>query len=509
MSLDIQIRPASLDSGYNPDVLTCLANLSNDEVFTPPTLANAMLDQLPDELWSDPNAKFLDPVSKSGVFLREIAKRLMIGLESQIPDVQDRINHIYTKQLYGIGITELTALLTRRSLYCSKFANGKYSIVTAFDNEDGNIDFTRVEHKWFVGKCVFCGASQSEYDRDEALETHAYKFIHTNKPEELYKMEFDVIIGNPPYQLSTGSASAQATPLYDKFVTQAKKLKPRFLTMIIPGRWYAGGMGLDNFRNEMLSDGRIRKLVDYPNASEVFPGIALRGGVCYFVWDRDHPGESEYTSISGNVKNTAIRKLDEYPVFIRWNQALKIVEKVSNKKEESLSGIVSGVSPFGIPTSIKGSSTKKAGYIPLRTSQGIKYIDKLEVKTGTTWLHKYKVLVSQLISGNLETPPFKVLSLLETLAPEEVCTHTYIVAGSFDNKKEADNLRSYLSTRFVRFLLVQSISNMHVSRDKFRFVPTQDFTQDWTDEKLYKKYDLKEEEIAFIESIVKPMELGN
>ncbi|WP_256856287.1 Eco57I restriction-modification methylase domain-containing protein [Rodentibacter genomosp. 2] len=214
---------------YNPDVLNCLANLSNDEVFTPPELVNQMLDCLPDTLWQDPNAKFLDPVCKSGVFLREIAKRLIIGLEWQIPDLQTRLNHIFTQQLYGIAITEITALLSRRSLYCSKKANGEHSICTKFDTEEGQIFYQRVEHRWQEGKCSECGASQQVYDR-LTMENHAYGFIHQQARTALglEKMKFDVIIGNPPYQLKTGE-SAQAVPIYHKFIQQAKKIKSRLL----------------------------------------------------------------------------------------------------------------------------------------------------------------------------------------------------------------------------------------------------------------------------------------
>jgi len=219
---------------YNPDVLTCLANLSNDEVFTPPLIANKMLDLLPQEIWSDKNVKFLDPVSKSGIFLREIVKRLDEGLKNTIKDHDERIEHILKNQVFGIAITELTALLSRRTVYCSKSAIGPYSITSSFDNDAGNVRFDEVRHEWDGEKCRFCGVNKALFDRGDDLESHAYQFIHTENPQEIFNMKFDVIVGNPPYQMNVGVEKENyAIALYQKFVDQAKKLNPRFLTMII------------------------------------------------------------------------------------------------------------------------------------------------------------------------------------------------------------------------------------------------------------------------------------
>jgi len=490
---------------YNPDVLSCLANLSNDEVFTPPAVVNQMLDLLPQELFASPKTKFLDPATKSGVFLREITKRLIKGLENEIPDLRARVDHILQNQVFGIATTELTSLVARRSLYCSKYPNCKYS-VSKFDTVEGNIRFRSLKHTFVNGRCKWCGASASQFDRDASLESHAYEFIHTSNPEEIFNMKFDVIISNPPYQMNTGGSKSQAVPIYNLFVEQAIKMKPHYLVMIIPGRWYSGGMGLDEFRTIMLNNHHVKVLVDYPNAEECFSGVEIRGGVCYFLWDREYSGECLVSNIVGGGKNEMRRHLDEFPVFVRWNSGLRIIQRITSLKEDPMSMIVSSVSPFGLATSYCGEDTKFNGAITLYSSKGISYLNEKAIDLRNPYLRKYKVMFTRPISGNMETPPFKVIALLDVLKPYEVCTHTYLVAGCFDNKRMAENLRSYLRTKFARFLLALSISGMDISREKFRFVPLQDFSKPWTDEELYKKYKLTDEEIEFIESMIKPME---
>lgn len=493
---------------YNPDVLSCLANLSNDEVFTPPNLANQMLDMLPQELFSNKNTTFLDPCCKSGVFLREIAKRLIVGLEKDFPDLQKRLNHIFTKQLFGIAITELTSLLARRSVYCSKHADGKYSICSDFDDENGNIRFERTEHTWENGRCKYCGANQEEYDREDGLETHAYQFIHN--PKDLLKMKFDVIIGNPPYHLSTGGTKSQAIPLYHLFVEQAKKLNPRYITMIIPSRWFAGGMGLDNFREEMLKDKRIREIVDYVNAKDCFPGISLGGGVNYFLWDRDNKGKCKITNIHDNKKTTSIRALDDMKVFVRYNEAVSIIDKVKKVSHSSISEIVSSLCPFGIQSKVRGKLQPFKDSLTLYASDGVSYVPISSVTSGYEYIKNYKVMISKVTSEHAGEPnkdgKYKVLSTIKVLEPDEICTFSYFLIGKDTSRKVIENISGYLKTRFVRFLLLLSVSSINLSKDKFQFVPMQDFNETWTDEKLYKKYGLTQEEIDFIESMIRPME---
>lgn len=524
--------------GRNPDVLTCIANLSNDEVFTPPEFANRMLDTLTEawaadydgaNLWANPSVRFLDPVTKSGVFLREITSRLAEGLKEKMPDLQARVDHILTKQVFGIGITHLTSLLARRSLYCSKHAKGEHSIAKSFKNDAGNVWFERTEHTWDGEKCRFCGASKKSLDRGEGLETHAYAFIHTDDVKarvgEVFggDMQFDVIIGNPPYQLNTDGFGTQARPIYQQFVQQAKALDPRFLCMITPARWFSGGMGLDEFRESMLGDDRVRSIDDYLTASDVFPGVGLKGGVCYFLWDRDNPGTCRVTTYyKDKSPSTATRPLLEEgaDVFIRFNEGLSILKKVvavetgsrkslalpENKKFMKL---VSSIGAFGLESTFRGKEKKAANDLKVYRNGGIGYVARSKVSREQAVFDKWKVFIGRAApgTGNRDTYPHKIISTPFIGEPGSISSWTYMYIGPFDSKTECESVLSYLSCRLTRLLILLHKPSQDTTRRVYTFVPTQEWNKQWTDEDLYAKYDLSTSEIAFIESIVRPMDL--
>ena len=526
--------------GGNPDVLTCIANLSNDEVFTPPGFAARMLDALAEawgaandgeDIWANPDVTFLDPFTKSGVFLREITVRLTDGLAEAIPDLRERVEHILTRQVYGIAITSLTSMLARRSVYCSKDATGKHSIAKSLDDEAGNIRFEPLEHTWVQGKCKFCGASKATLGREPGLETHAYEFIHTGditaRITELFGegMQFDVIIGNPPYQLSDGGFGTSAAPIYDKFVEQAKKLNPRLLTMVIPARWFAGGKGLDDFREAMLKDDRLRSIDDYLSAADVFPGVGLKGGVCYFLWDRDNPGPCRVTThFKDWPQSTASRPLLEpgVDVFIRFNEGLAILKKVTvaeTGQNESLSlpenkrfdRMVSSSKPFGLRTFFQGNAVKTPGDVLVHQNGGKGYIARSEISTGTHLIDKWKVYAGRNApgTGNRDTYPHRILSTPFVGEPGSISSETYLCIGPFDSKSEAESALSYLFCRLTRLLVLLHKPSQDTTRKVYTFVPTQDWTKRWTDEDLYAKYDLTSREIAFVETVIRPMELAS
>jgi len=514
--------------GHNPDVLSCIANLSNDAVFTPPEFVNAMLDSLAAQwgkdnsdsnIWEDETVTFLDPSTKSGVYLREIVKRLNAGLTKEIPDLTERIDHILTKQVFGIATEKLTSLLARRSLYCSKNANGIHSIARTFTNQDGNIWFERTQHDWHRGKCSFCSASESEYSRGEDLETYAYPFTHTSEIETRITqmfgedMRFDVIIGNPPYQLSDGGGGGSASPIYHQFIQQAMKLEPRYISMVTPSRWFAGGRGLNNFRKIMLEDGRLRVIVDYVQEKDAFPNVNINGGVNYFLWDRDHIGECEITTVApgGKKGEPLIRSLNESDIFVRRNESIPILAKVRKKKEPTFEHRVSPLKPFGLRTFFHGSSVRThKSNIKLHGSGRISWVSEADLETNVGWAKKWKVLIPRATDGN-ENYPLPIWDQVGPFVsgPSEACSETYLVASLAKSKTEAEFIAAYMRTKFFRFMVSLRKSTQDNKASLFAFVPDLEYDHKWTDSELYKRYSLSKEDIIFIDSMIRKMNFTN
>lgn len=513
--------------GRNPDVLTCIANLSNDEVFTPPEFANRMLNTLAEawsadhkgaNIWADRNVRFLDPCTKSGVFLREITKRLTNGLAREIPDLDERVNHILTKQVFGIGITNLTSLLARRSVYCSKHAQGKHSIARGFSSDAGNVWFERLEHTWDDTRCTYCGAPRAIFDREEGLETHAYAFIHTDdikaRLAELFggDMQFDVVIGNPPYQMTGGAGGSSDSSIYHLFVEQAQRLDPRYLSMVIPSRWLAGGRGLDDFRSSMLGGKHLRSLVDFPASKETFPGVEIKGGICYFLWSKDYSGKCEVTVTREGEASTSLRDLGEFDVFIRDPQAVAILHKVLAKGEPSITSILSRDTPFGIPSNFEEFHERaRSGDVPLfliqRMKRKVGYIPKKTISKNADLIDTFKVLLPKAFNGG-DAIPHQIVGKPELAPSPSACTQSYIFLR-LDSERAARSAQAYYTTRFFRFLVSLRKITQDALHSTFKWVPMQTWNRTWTDEALYDKYGITLKERAYIESQVKEMSLDD
>lgn len=537
--------PFALRNSYNPDVLTCIANLSSDEVFTPPEFANRMLDTLADgwaasnagaNIWANSTVTFLDPFTKSGVFLREIVKRLVAGLKGEILNLQDRLDHILSKQIFGIGITQLTSLLARRSLYCSKSANGEYSIgKNVFNDEIGHILFERIEHTWTGGtvvetadkkgkavmkteggRCKYCGSPQVNLDRGSEAETYAYAFIHTDDIKARMAtlwgedMQFDVIIGNPPYQIDD-KGGHRPVPLYNKFVDRAKALDPRFVVMVTPSRWMAGGLGLSAFRSGMLSDTRLRTLVDYPVASEVFPGVEVKGGVSYFLWDRDHAGSCQFSTVRGGVVHGPIkRRLDQYDILVRDSVGVPILNRVMAKREPTFESIVASVRPFGdkLRSNFRDYKKVKGGQyvVPLLVNEGG---IRTEVWTRSEYITanqgiagQWKVFLPKAGSDGGQRVPNAVIGSPRIGRPGQVSTETYLAIGPFGSEQDVKAAYTYLTTKFARYLIsLRKISQDNVP-STFRWLPIPDWSQPLSDDALASRYRVSKAEQAHIAGMV-------
>jgi site-specific DNA-methyltransferase (adenine-specific) len=324
-------------------------------------------------------------------------------------------------------------------------------------------------------------------------------------------MKTDAIVSNPPYQVMDGGTDRGAVPVYQHFVEIAKQCKPNYISMIMPARWYAGGRGLDDFREVMLSDKRIQSLFDFETSKDLFPTVDIAGGLCYFLWHKTNTSPCRVYNVSPFGSYSAERYLDEFPVFVRSNTSVPILKKVTAQTSQYLNSLVLSINPFGFRTYYRGRSEKKAGDIKILTSEGWSYVSKGEINKGTDYVHKYKIIVGRFVpsNGELNVKPgegYRVLTTPRILKTDEINTETYIDTAVFDTLDEATNYKNYLCTKFARYLLRQAITSVNVTRECFAFVPIQDFTRPWTDTELYAKYGLTEEEKALIEAMIKPIE---
>ncbi len=499
-----------------PDVLDCLANLSNDEVFTPVRIANEILDKFPQELFRDPETKFLDPVCKSGVFLREITKRLMNGLGNMFPDPRERLDHILHKQVFGIAITELTSLVSRRTLYCTPYPSSKFSI-SPFRTIDGNIRYKQIPHTFRKGACIYCGVNENAFPNKEDKENHAYEFIHNMEPEKVFKMKFDVIIGNPPYQMEDGGHGKSAIPIYHKFIQKAIEMEPRYVSMIVPSRWMAGGKGLDKFRADMLGDNRISYIHNFEDASECFAGVDIAGGISYFLWDRNKTDpDVKIVTEWKHERTESVRPLLEEgcDVFIRDHHLIPILKKVRAVDDTSFRDIVSPSDPYGLPTDLFAKPDKYGlpplGETPLEdglTVYGVinskrtkRYVPKDYPLSKKGGLDKYKLFVSS-ATGSAGAYNVKFAAPI-VAGPNELCTETYRQVGPFDTEQEAKNCFGYMRTKFFRALFNLRHISQHAPRGVYQHIPLQDFSKPWTDRELYAKYGLSQEDIDYVENNV-------
>lgn len=480
-----------------------------------------MLDLLPQHVWSEPDYVWLDPFSKSGVFLREIATRLFVNLADWEPDSVKRREHILRNMLFGASITQMTGMLSRRTVYCAADASRNHSVVR-FDDPEGNILFVPTSHTPDKeGKCSVCKAP-ADIERGPARENHAYSFIHGTFPtQEMVDMKFDVIVGNPPYHLEDGGYGKSATTLYHLFVDQARALNPRYLTMIIPSRWFAGGKGLDKFRDSMLKDNRIRSITDYLSASEVFPGVAPKGGVSYFLWDRDNPGPCTVTTRYKDWPvSVQTRPLVEpgADVFVRFNEGITILKKVMEAEtgqcdsldlpiSRRFDKLVSARKPFGFDTTFRGHVNRAPNDVLLYRNGGTSFVSRSEVKAGLDLVDSWKIFLGYAAAGtgNKDTYPHRVIPTPFVGTPGTVSSETYLAIGPFATESEMQSAHSYLLCRLTRFLLLLHKPSQHVTRKVYSFVPKQTWDRSWTDTELYAKYGLTDEEIAFVEKVVRPM----
>ena len=475
----VNLHLSNMVGGY------CFLNEQFDpqEVLEEPRLVDQ--EQVTEDIFLNPTARILEMNSKSGLYPLYMAYSLyamkLPGPEDKLPLEQTQAlwQETVEQQIFVLCKTRMAESITRRTLV---------------GYQDWTVNTTYIPHLL------------------ERMENDPQRLAKKlEKPETWRKngepMTFDAIVGNPPYQIADGGNNASAMPVYQRFVELAITIEPHYASMIMPSRWYSGGRGLDDFRANIMNDTRMRVLYDYASSDYCFPGVDISGGICYFLWDKDYDGPCTVTNAESQIAHSVKRYLNEFPILVRSNAAISIIDKVARRKEQTLDTFVSSQKPFGLRTFARPDEN---GDLTLRWNGGKGPISSDKVTGGTELIDKWKVIVSRVLyehGGKADkNGQSRILSILEMLGPKEVCSETYIVVNSYDTEAEAAGLYSYLKTKFARFLIMQATSSIMITRGCFMFVPVQNFTEEWTDEKLYKKYELTEDEIAFIESTIRVME---
>ena len=475
----VNLHLSSMVGGY------CFLNeqLDSQEVLEEPRLVDQ--GQVTEDIFLNPEARILEMNSKSGLYPLYMAYSLyamkLPGPEDKLPLEQTQAlwQETVEQQIFVLCKTRMAESITRRTLV---------------GYQDWTVNTTYIPHLL------------------ERMENDPQRLAKKlEKPETWRKngepMTFDAIVGNPPYQIADGGNNASAMPVYQRFVELATTIEPHYASMIMPSRWYSGGRGFDDFRANIMNDTRMRVLYDYASSDYCFPGVDISGGICYFLWDKDYDGPCTVTNAESQIAHSVKRYLNEFPILVRSNAAISIIDKVARRKEQTLDTFVSSQKPFGLRTFARPDEN---GDLTLRWNGGKGPISSDKVTGGTELIDKWKVIVSRVLyehGGKADkNGQSRILSILEMLGPKEVCSETYIVVNSYDTEAEAAGLYSYLKTKFARFLIMQATSSIMITRGCFMFVPVQNFAEEWTDEKLYKKYELTEDEIAFIESTIRVME---
>ena len=486
------------------------------EVFTPAGTVNAMLDLLPAWVWdAHPSVTFLEPSCGTGNFLVAVLTRKLAAVDAAHtagtlpagPSVDGRVFHglAALTSIYGVELSPENVLGE---------TGARARLVEAFLRWCGATEneATRAEARGIVERNLILGDMLS--DGRDSLPLSAYTFdpatrTWSHAPATLGAMPLGVILGNPPYQREDAGHGRSATPLYHAFVRHAVALGPGCVLMIVPSRWMAGGKGLDAFRDGMLRDRRLAVLVDHPDSRDVFPSVDIAGGVCELLWLRDHDGPCSVVSEWPGGRTTDVRELSEFDVVIRCPRALAIVRKVRARAQDSMRAMVSARKPYGLDTRARPTRDVNGATVTLRWQNGEGPLPRSAVTRGADTIDAWKVVASYAAFDHAGAPApdgrRRVLSVVAILPPGTVCNETYLVIGAFDTQREAESLRSYMHTRFFRFLLSLRMCSQHLTRSVYEFVPQQRWDRPWTDEALYAAYGLDAQERAHIEAAIREM----